>query len=63
MQDYVSQKTDDQHTGIAAYHLQCKTYKLMNQFQDGIDEISNKKRQNNPEVLDFNPWEMQNNLE
>ena len=63
MQDYVSQKTDDQHTGIAAYHLQCKTFKLMNQFQDGIDELSNKKQPSNPKVLDCNPWEMQKNFE
>ena len=62
-QEYVSLKTEDQHVGIAAYHLQCKTFKLMNQFQDNIDKLSNKKQTNNPKVLDCNPWEMQNDPE
>ena len=63
LQDYVNQNTIDKNVCMPAYHLQCKTFKLMNQFQDDIQTLSDSKITENKKVIDCNKWNMQSDPE
>ena len=63
LQDYVNQNTIDKNVCMPAYHLQCKTFKLMQQFQDDIQTLSDSKITENKKVIDCNKWNMQSDPE
>ena len=58
LQHYVHKQIRRTEGGLSSFHLQCKTYKRMNQYEDLSKSLSDP-RDPSHQVQDLNPWVME----
>ena len=59
LRSYVNNNTIKKNVCYSSYHLQCKTYKRMNQFHNEAQKASSTKHENNQNIKEDNQWIMQ----
>ena len=57
--NYVNNNTIHKKVCYSSYHLQCKTYKRMNQFNNMVQESSSTRYETNHQIEENNQWIMQ----